>query len=236
MPLGKFIPEFYPNLHPVFIACRNGNANVVLSFLESGLSVNIKDESHPSLISTAIGGGFLEIVAILIQHELKVNEQINRFGETPLMRAIGEYQNEIAILLLDSGADPNLADQNGFRPLMAASAGGNIEMTELLICRGADQNQISDSGRSSFLWAVASNQVIAIDWWLVNGADLEQKDTNGNTALISAAKGGRLASAQLLLEHGADIHAKDNRGKTAVDWAKENGHEKIVELIHALMK
>ncbi len=231
MPLGKFIPEFYPNLHPIFIECRNGNANAVHSFLESGLSVNIKDENYPSLISTAIAGGYLEIVAILIKHGLDVNLPINRFGETPLLRSLSEKQAEIARLLLDSGANPNLADQIGHSPIMSASAVGDIDMIELLISRGADQYQISDRGRNALLEAVANDQVVAINWWLANGANPEQKDANESTALIIAAKAGKAGSTQTLLAHGVDIHAKDKRGKTALDWAKANGHQKVAELL-----
>ncbi len=235
MPLGKFLPELYPNLHPIFIECRNGNANSVRSFLETGISVDFKDENHASLIATSIEGGYLEIVKILINHGLDVNAPINRFGETPLLRSLSEKQIEIVCFLLDSGADPNLADQIGFSPLMSASAGGDTEMIELLISRGADQNQISDRGRSPLLAAVASDQVIAINWWLANGANPEQRDANGSTALIIAAKGGKLAATQTLLDHGADILAKDKRGKTPEDWAKANGHQKIVELLQSRM-
>ncbi len=85
------------------------------------------------------------------------------------------------------------------------------------------------------LAAVASDQVIAINWWLANGANPEQRDANGSTALIIAAKGGKLAATQTLLDHGADILAKDKRGKTPEDWAKANGHQKIVELLQSRM-
>jgi len=185
MPLGKFIPELYPNLHPVFIECRNGNTSAVLSYLESGLSVDIKDDNHASLI--------------------------------------------------EQGADANLTDQTGFSPLMSASAGGDIDMIELLLRHGANSHQASQRGRTALMEAVSSDQVASICWWVAHGAALEHRDLTGNTALLIAAKGGKLAAAQTLVMQGADIHAKDKHGKTAEDWARANGHPKIVELLQSRM-
>lgn len=235
MAIGKFIPELYPNLHPVFIECRNGNAGAVRLFLESGLSVNFKDEHHASLIATSIEGGYLEIVKILISHGLDVNAPINRFGETPLLRALCEKHNEIVALLLSSGADPNLADQIGFSPLMSASANGDVDMIEFLMRHGADPNQVSERGRTPMIAAVLSDQVATIRWWLAHGANLEHRDALGSTALIIAAKGGKLDALQTLVNQGADILAEDKRGKTALDWAIANGHQKIVENLRARM-
>lgn len=138
MALGKFIPAFYPKLHPVFIACRNGDSKEVIRHLESGIHVDIEDENHPSLISTAIEGGYENVVKVLIDYGLDPNKRLNRFGETPLMRAVTEKNKPIVKLLLQSGADLNLADDASYTPLMAASAIGDISMIELLVKEGAD--------------------------------------------------------------------------------------------------
>lgn len=235
MDYASFDINKHPDLHPIFISCKNGELEEVGNFLANGVSPYIDHPMHPSLIVISIGEENIDMIKTLIKHGLDINRPINRFGETPLLRALSENQAVIVRLLLDSGANPNLADQIGHSPLMSASAVGNVEMIELLLSRGADQNQISDRGRGPLLAAVASDQVAAINWWLARGADQEQRDTNGSTALIVAAKGGKLAATQTLLEHGADIHAKDKRGKTALDWAKANGHQKIVELLQSRM-
>ena len=115
--------------------------------MKSGVPVDIKDENHPNLISTSIEGGHADIVKVLIEYGLDPNIEINRFGETPLMRAICENQKPIIQVLLSHGADADLADESGFTPLMSASAGGDVSTIELLVKHGADIGKKSDSER-----------------------------------------------------------------------------------------
>ena len=51
------------------------------------------------------------------------------------------------------------------------------------------------------------------------------------TALIIAGQRGLLEVCQWLISKGADIHAKDDFNKTALDWARANGHTKVVEFL-----
>lgn len=233
MNYASFDLKKHPDLHPIFVACKNENIAEVEDYLASGVSPYIDHPDHPSLGVIAIGNGNIKLIDALVAHGLDVNLSINRFGETLLLRAIAKNDAAMVTGLLNHGANPNLADQIGFTPLMAASACGDINIIEFLIKQGSDPNQISHSGKNSLMWAVASDQVTAIKWWVAHGSDLEQRDSHSNTPLISAAKGGRVAATQELLGLGADVHAKDKRGKTAFDWAKENGHAEIVELLQS---
>lgn len=235
MALGKFISAFYPNLHPVFMACRNGDSKEVARHLESGIHVDIDDENHPSLIAIAIDGGYEDVVKVLIDHGLDPNKALNRFGETPLMRAVTEKNKLIVELLLKSGADVNRADGGGYTPLMSASAVGDISMIEFLVHEGADTEKQSDSGRDAFTEAVLSEKISAISWWVSHGKNIGHRDSMGSSPLMTAAKFGKLSAVLWLLEHGADIHAKDKRGKTALDLASADGHREIVELIQLRM-
>jgi ankyrin repeat protein len=63
------------------------------------------------------------------------------------------------------------------------------------------------------------------------GANIDEPDLTKTTPLIGCAKGGKFEAIQWLLEHGADINATDDRGKTAIDWARANGHGKVVEML-----
>jgi ankyrin repeat protein len=235
MPLGKFIPEFYPNLHPVFIACRNGDTKEVVRHLEAGIHVDIKDENHASLIATSIEGGYEDIVKVLIDNGLDPNKALNSFGETPLMRAVTEKNKPIVELLIKSGADVNMADESGYTPLMSASAVGDISLIEFLAHEGADPGKQSDNGRDAFTEAILSEQISAISWWVSHGKDIGQRDSMGTSPLMIAAKAGKYAASMWLLDQGVDIHAQDERGKTALDWARANGHQKLAELLQARM-
>jgi ankyrin repeat protein len=51
-------------------------------------------------------------------------------------------------LLVDAGADVDVAQPGGFTALHAAAASGNRKLVELLLERGADRNAHLDDGRT----------------------------------------------------------------------------------------
>jgi uncharacterized protein len=149
MPLGNFDPKQYPELHPIFIACRRGDEDAVRMHLEAGTSVDIDDTNHASLIATAIEGGHAGIVTILPSFGLNPDKEINRFGETPLLRALAEKNLNVIRALIEGGASVNKSDPRGFTPLMSAAAGGDVEAMELLVKLGADLDAKSERGRTA---------------------------------------------------------------------------------------
>lgn len=60
---------------------------------------------------------------------------------------------------------------------------------------------------------------------LVNGPD------GKGTALRHAAAAGHLVIVQYLLDKGADRTLPDSDGKIALDYAQENGHQAVVDLL-----
>lgn len=64
-----------------------------------------------------------------------------------------------------------------------------------------------------------------------NMSSVHQNDGNGCTALRTAAIFGEYDAAKLLIDAGADVNMKDIVGKTPLDYAIENGHEDIVDLL-----
>ena len=61
-------------------------------------------------------------------------------GETPLHVAARKGHVEIAKLLLERGADPNIGDIYGWAPLHEAAQWGRTEVARLLLKRGANPN------------------------------------------------------------------------------------------------
>jgi ankyrin repeat protein len=71
-------------------------------------------------------------------------------GETALVVSAKDGTTDVLGLLLDHGADPNLANEFfGFTPLMFAIRGRNLPAVERLLAAGANPNRVSKKGQST---------------------------------------------------------------------------------------
>jgi ankyrin repeat protein len=105
-------------------------------------------------------------------------------GNAPMLR-----------VLLDSGADPNASNSQGYTPLMAIvnadNRSGHRDCIRLLLERGAKINQ--------------------------------QRNEDGGTVLHLAYRYGDMAMANFLIEYGADPSIRDFQGRHVRDHAPPGG-------------
>ena len=112
---------------------------------------------------------------------------------------------EIARLLLNAGADANLATRLAIGPLAVAIENGSADVARLLLDNGADPNAVRESGESPLMTATRTRQLGVMARLLDSGADVNLRDRRfGQTALMWAA--GNPAAVRLLLDRGADVH------------------------------
>ena len=141
-------------------------------------------------------------------------------GTTALVRAIINSHYDTAAVLLEEGANPNVADGSAMAALYAAvdmSSLGEIygrpprpvtdkhsvlDLIELLIARGADVN--AKLKRATLMR---------------NHTPGEGTLGEGATPLMRAAKHGDHRVVQILIKHGADVSAKARQGANAILFA-----------------
>ncbi|KAI0882303.1 ankyrin [Annulohypoxylon maeteangense] len=125
--------EKLPPLHEAVI---NGNLEAVRCLLENGADVNVSTESLTRPLHEAASSGVPDIetiMEVLMSYGAHI-ECRNGFGETPLMSACGEGHWDLAKLLLDIGADPQVLDyqsNNLLRELVVHSS--EFEIRQLFI-------------------------------------------------------------------------------------------------------
>ncbi len=120
-------------------------------------------------------------------------------GQTPFLRAALSGDVTTMRLLLDHGADPNIATHAGTTPLMAA-AGINWVVS-----------QTFDEGQGALLEAVQLAHAL--------GNDVNAVNSMGLTAAHGAANRGSDAILRWLAEQGATLDVADKEGRTPVVWA-----------------
>jgi ankyrin repeat protein len=146
----------------------------------------------------------LEIIELLIERGADVNARMRSStetrtifthqwlyedGATPFLRAAQSSDLVLMKLLLEHGADPQLAADDGTTPLMVASGIGWVEGV-------------------TYEWSKDAN-LEAVKMLLDLRLDVNAQNSEGRTALMGAAHKGRNDVVMLLVDRGADLAARD---------------------------
>jgi len=212
-------------LHNLFLKKRQAGILLYLLFL-----LPFQNIGQP--IIDASKEGDLEEVKQLISSDPQLTHQRDETEKTPLHWACRGVHEDVAIYLINAGADVNAIDKNQISPLHSIAARGNIRIAELLIENGANVN-LQDYEKQTPLhyagiYGFDQMVVLLID----NGADLEARNSRERTPLIlSARERGYINVIQVLVERGADINAKDKYQSTALDLAAWRGFEDVVNYL-----
>ena len=165
--------------------------------------------------------GGCEVAEILLNHGAEPNTALN---DIPLIHHASRSNDvQLASLLLSSGADVDLRDEDGKTVLHGvAERGYSGDIVELFLEYNVDINARDDYGETALLTASENRSPeqqkgrrSLITQLLGCGASADKSDIHGWTALHLAAYYGALHIACQLLEAGADANARNDAGKTA---------------------
>lgn len=188
----------------LFISSVSGYANVVLELLSSDKSSTRADINYKSLLH----------------------------GTTPVWQSAGVGHAEIVRILLEAGADANLADEDGVTPLTVAAQNGHFEVVKILLKAGADVNLASKHGVSPLLLAAQNGHTDIVKILLEAHAHVDSIfKTYGSTPLLQAIRFGHTAILKMLLQRGADIYHSDKNGMIPLDIARQYNRSEIEQIL-----
>ena len=171
---------------PLYIATDNRN-------IESGdYPTRQPDMDHMQYIGLLLDHGADPNARMRSSTETRTiftHQWLREEGATPFWRAAQSGDVELLQRLLDAGADPLIATDNGTNALMVAAGIGWVEGV-------------------TYEWSREQN-VQTVAWLLELGVDVNARDRDGRTALMGAAHKGRNEIVQMLVDHGADMAVRD---------------------------
>jgi ankyrin repeat protein len=122
-------------------------------------------------------------------------------GETALIAAINNRDQDWTGYLLNQGADPNLPGPNGETPLIAAARAGFQDAVEWLVSLGAKVDADNRAGETALIIAVQRRQIPIVRVLLDAGADPDKADSvAGYSARDYAKRDNRTPEMLRLIE------------------------------------
>ena len=129
---------------PLFTATQGNNHEVVELLVRRGANVNLGLLDDTTPLSHAAYKGNIEVVKRLSQvTDIRVNQKTKE-GVSALSYASQQGHAEVVELLLNKGADPEIADRNEVAPLHIACLLGHTDVVRALLNAGADMENTLD--------------------------------------------------------------------------------------------
>jgi ankyrin repeat protein len=156
-------------------------------------------KKEPSLYEAAAGGLESEVSKILQENPAMVNA-FGSDGFTPLALACYFNRPSVVRVLIDHGANVDLAALNPSRvaPIHSAVVANSMEITEMLLSKNVDVNVKQNGGVTALHSAAHRGNLEMVKALLAHGADKTIRTDEGQSALDFAQKDGHTEVAALL--------------------------------------
>lgn len=232
------------------IAGKQDQSDIIAYFLEKGVDVNQKDRNGNTAFMGIAGIKSAEIVEGVLPNVKDINA-VNNKGESALTNAVKSSTAEVVSLLVKSGANVKLEDNDGHNLAYIAvdayrgaggrggfggrNAGGQSaapkispavdlgNKLDLLKEKGLNVAASASDGSTLYHLAVTKNDPDLLKKVSTLGIDVNAKNAEGMTALHKAAMLAKKDDVlQVLVAAGAKKELQTSFGETAYDLASEN--------------
>eukprot|EP00428_Durinskia_dybowskii_P039452 CAMPEP_0170276044 /NCGR_PEP_ID=MMETSP0116_2-20130129/38007_1 /TAXON_ID=400756 /ORGANISM="Durinskia baltica, Strain CSIRO CS-38" /LENGTH=598 /DNA_ID=CAMNT_0010527317 /DNA_START=60 /DNA_END=1854 /DNA_ORIENTATION=+ len=172
-------------------------------------------------------GGHPQVTSLLLEKSAHVN-LVDRWGNTPLDRAIEGEHKEAQELLIAAGASSG-EELCALSPTTPMTAMGSMaSMGSLMSGRGSIDPVVE--GAVSLCCAAAAATALLKEL-VQGGVGVNSQDYDGRTALHVASAHGHLEVVKELVGMKADLNRRDKNGLTALRDATKHQHTSVVEYL-----
>jgi uncharacterized protein len=190
-----------------FSAIKQDNPRTIQNLLQRGFDPNTRDPNNLHGLFLALREPSPKVAQLLINAPKIDLNPMSPDGETPLMMAVFKGQTELAIQLIDKGADIN---QPGWTPLHYAATAGSVQLIKILLDKFAYIDAESPNKTTPLMMAARYGNASAVKLLLEEGADVSLKNDLGLSAIDFAQAVNKQDAVDVI---AAFIRAKQPKGK-----------------------
>lgn len=171
---------------------------------------------------------------LLVTHQ-NVDDNTTESKNTALHAAAQKGYTDIALVLINAGADIRQPNWKGLTPAHLAAKNGQLDVLRMFLsCEKSLLNMKDLIGNTLLNTAASKGHAELVQFLLQEDADYTIRNKHGNTLFHSAAQFNRLKVLQTLLESIPEgIDDINNEGNTALHIAAERSYTSIIELLLA---
>jgi ankyrin repeat protein len=189
------------------------------------------ESTTPRVFNAYCESGTIERVREAIADGYDVNTREEWLDRPPLHAAALKNQVEIAVLLLERGANVHAMDAVGRTALHNAH---EPQAVRALLEAGADVHVADNQGRTPIFDLAYCVYPESARLLIAHGADVNHRDQHGNTPLHVCRYEGWKGEASfemidLLVQHGADVNALNEQSKTPMDCYRQPEMRKRIQ-------
>ena len=215
------------------IALIKGNVNAINILITAGAEVNMSDNNSDTYLHNAVRMGCsAQALQAIVDHGADVNST-NKWNQTAVALALMERNVDAINVLLNVGADPNIADDDGDTCLHEViRIDYSKEMILSIIEHGANVNAANNQNFTALKMACVKRNIDAVSVLLNAGADVNMADAAGDTCLHEAITGNfSREMLKAIVDNSANVNATNKWNETALELALMEGNVDAINIL-----
>ncbi len=196
---------------PLFLAAKENKVDAFSTLIEKKARLDTCDMYGQTVAHVAATYDNIEILKKITEQKKGLFDVKDNNGNTPLLWARKNHQNEAIKYLVQHCSNPDEVDEHGRTLLHYAIENDNDEFLNKYInlIEKAD-----NKGLTPLIYAVQQNKKKTVEFLIAKGANIEAKTDLGNTALHYAVNANSGEYIDILIKAGADINQQNNQKRT----------------------